>query len=124
MLGFYCGYSNWNYAINIADNPQIDFDKELIAEKWYKVVFVVFCLKFPCSMKSIFLKYSNIFKIDIKQSKGSNNQCYATIWWQNELIFHGNYSCPSLNSDMGLYVAASYKNVLNGQVRNFSYVKK
>ena len=62
-------------------------------------------------------------KIDIQQSKGSNNQCNAKGWWQNELIFDRNYDCRSY-SDMGLYVAEDYPYVLDGQVRNFSYTLK
>ena len=67
--------------------------------------------------------YQNIFQIDIIRSKG-NNQCYVKGWWQNELVFYQNISCKSNDSNMELYLAWNYPRVLDGQVRNFSYIKK
>lgn len=60
----------------------------------------------------------------MSQSKGVNNKCNAKIFWQYELVGEMSYNCPTYNSDVGLYIAGGdYTRFLNGQVRNFFYIK-
>ena len=65
----------------------------------------------------------SLFQIDITQSKGVNNKCNAKGFWQNELVAEQNFDCPNNISGLGLYIAGGYT-PFNGQVRNFSYIKK
>ena len=64
-----------------------------------------------------------LFKLEIIQKKGNGNQCNAKALWQDELVAEKSYDCPNYDSDIGLYIAGEYGTV-NGQVRNFSYIKK
>ena len=67
-----------------------------------------------------------LFKIQITQIKKENNSCLIKGWWQDELVAEYTYSCSkSFESEFNLYIAGQYSgNVVNGQVRNFSYTKK
>ena len=56
--------------------------------------------------------------------KVDDNKCYAKAFWQNEFVMGKNYDCPTFESGIGLYIAGDAYYVLNGQIRNFSYIKK
>lgn len=66
----------------------------------------------------------NRFKIDITHSKGENGSCLAKGWWQNKFVGEREYDCPAFGSGVNLYVAAIYTRLIDGEVRNFSYIKK
>ena len=58
------------------------------------------------------------------QIKGERNSCGGRVWLQDELIHEANYTCQTYDSAIGLYIAGIYDHILDGQVRNFSYVTK
>ena len=64
-----------------------------------------------------------MIKIDIKQNKGEGSQCDGKTWWQNELVAESSYTCRTYEN-VNLYIAGIYGLFLDGQVKNFSYVKK
>ena len=64
-----------------------------------------------------------LFQFDIIQRKVDGNKCNIKALWQNELVVEKSYVCPTYKSGIGLYMVEDY-NPLNGQVRNFSYIKK
>ena len=56
-------------------------------------------------------------------TKNGSGSCTSKVWWQDELVLDKNSNCLS-NVPINLYIAGDYGNVLNGEVRNFSYFKK
>ena len=65
------------------------------------------------------------FKINLKQRKNVLNKlCFAEVRWENEPVRQGYFNCLSYESTIGLYVAGIYPSYINGQVRNFIYMKK
>ena len=67
----------------------------------------------------------NNFKIDIKQSKGKDNSCSATGYWQDQLVTeHSHANCPNLEAGVKLYIAGIYGDFVSGQIRNLKYTKK
>ena len=110
-FAFWYGSEN-KYALKVGDS-ELYWKTEFITDKWYKVSLPEF---------HYFSKFENLFQIHIKQSKGQNNSCTAEGRWENELVTEHSFSCKT--SGLKLYIAGTYGgNVLNGQVRNFSYAK-
>lgn len=124
LFGFFYQFSSNRYIMNLRGRDY-NIEKEFLADKWYKVYLLLFLLS--KNVKMIFITYliqTLKIKIDIIQSK-RDNSCYAEVRWQNELVVEANYSCPIYDNDLNLYIAAYYYGrVIDGQVRNFSYVKK
>ena len=60
----------------------------------------------------------------IKQTKEGNNTCLVKAWLQNEIVVNAFFNCRNYDSGIGLYVAGDNAQVLDGQVRNFSFVQK
>ena len=60
----------------------------------------------------------------IKQTKDQNNTCRVTAWLQNEVVVNAALTGRNYDSGIGLYVAGDYGQVIDGQVRNFSFVNK
>ena len=79
--------------------------------------------KFPALCSIINFKI-DVFKIDIVQTKAGGSSCHAEAFWQNQRVVNTNYNCLTGQTMFGLYVAGTGYQIVNGQVRNFSYVKK
>jgi len=63
--------------------------------------------------------------MEIRQTKVLNNQCYISGWWEGELVASTMDDCPTYESNIGLFIAGKCDGwIIDGQVRNFSYVKK
>ena len=60
----------------------------------------------------------------ITQIQEDDHTFRVQAWWQNEHIINTYLSSRNYDSELGLYVAGDHPKVINGQVRNFSYVKK
>ena len=67
----------------------------------------------------------------LTQTKAANGKCNFKGWWQNELVVEASFNCRNFDSGLNLYIAGQYfrdtwpyRDVLDGQVRNFSYAKK
>ena len=78
-------------------NADSYFTEECLADKWYKV--------------------------NLTQTKEENNSCTSKAWWQGELVLNKNVDCQTNDNNMKLYISGNDVNV-DGQVKNFSYVKK
>ena len=57
------------------------------------------------------------------QIKGKSGSCDCRIQFNDELVHEANYTCRTYDSPVGIYIAGIYDHILDGQVRNLSYVK-
>lgn len=109
-------FSFWieqRYYVSVG-NADSYFQEECLADKWYKVSSV--------ENDSDFL-INCFLKIVMTHTKEENNTCSSKAWWQDKLVLDKNVNCQTNNYDMKLYISGANENV-DGQVRNFSYVKK
>ena len=60
----------------------------------------------------------------IVQIKEGNTTCRVQVWWQNKVVHDGYFGYQNYDSGIGLYVAGDQSTFIDGQVRNFSFVKK
>ena len=60
--------------------------------------------------------------MNITQTKAENGNCNFKGWWQNELVVDASLTCRNFESGLNLYIAGQYPNI-DGEVRNFSYVR-
>ena len=61
--------------------------------------------------------------MDITVRNTYSNKCNTKGWLQGSLVVDETYTCRNYSNDIGLYIAGDYT-PLNGQVRNFSYIKQ
>ena len=61
--------------------------------------------------------------MSITQVKAENGDCNFKVWLQNELVVDTSSTCRNFESGLNLYIAGQYR-VLDGEVRNYFYVRK
>ena len=115
LFALYYNHSK-RYALNF-NGKDLGFTEEFIAEKWYTVRSLALAFSLRC-------RFLNLIQLKITQTKSENDKCNVKAWWQNELVVNGNFPCRNYDSGIGLYVAGEYPQVIDGQVRKFSFVKK
>jgi len=63
--------------------------------------------------------------MNITQTKAENGNCNFKGWWQNELVVDTSLTCRNFDSGLNLYIAGQWDSkVIDGEVRNYSYVRK
>ena len=118
-LSFSLYYISGQYALNFYGRDY-KFTNKMIAEKWYTVRLLVFV----CGSILIFPYLKIGFKIKITQIKEAHNLCLVQAWLQNEQIVDDMLPRLNYDSNIGLWVGGDHTYLMDGQVRNFSFVKK
>ena len=59
----------------------------------------------------------------VTQTKAENGDCNFKGWWQNELVVNQSLTCRNFDSGLNLFIAGQYSRVVDGEVRNYSYVR-
>jgi len=118
LFGFYYGESE-KFSLTLYNRDHA-FKKEFIAEKWYTVGVLTF-INYKSSISSDFKK---LFQMKITQIKEEEDKCNVKGWWQNELVVNASFVRRNYDAGIGLYACGRYSRVTNGQVRNFSFIKK